>query len=184
MRLLNLIPVALVVALLSCGAGEISISISPSTATVSANGQQQFTASVGNAGNKAVLWWVDGGGTVTDAGLFTAPATAGTSLVTAISQADPRHTSTATVTVISPVTVSPASIIVAPDGTQSFTAVVTATGDTAVTWSVQEGAAGGTITAGGVYTAPSTNGSYHVVATSVADPALSGIAIVTVAPAI
>ncbi len=184
MRLMNLLPAVLMIGLFSCGAGEITVSISPRATTINANGQQQFTASVGNAGNKTVLWWVDGGGTVTDTGLFTAPATAGTSLVTAISQADPRHTSTATVTVVAPVTVTPISAIVLPNGTQSFTAVVTATGDPAMTWSVQEGAAGGSITAGGVYTAPSTNGTYHVVATSVADPAQAGIAVVTVAPAI
>ena len=49
-----------------------------------------------------------------------------------------------------------------------------------MTWSVQEGAAGGTIAATGVYSAPAVAGTYHVVATSVADPAKSAIATVTV----
>lgn len=38
--------------------------------------------------------------------------------------------------------------------------------DSTVTWSVQEGAAGGSVDDSGVFTAPSTAGTYHVVATS------------------
>ncbi|MCW3099895.1 MAG: chiB1, partial [Chthonomonadaceae bacterium] len=46
---------------------------------------------------------------------------------------------------------------------------VTGTSNTAVTWSVQEGASGGSISSSGVYTPPATAGTFHVVATSVAD---------------
>ena len=42
-----------------------------------------------------------------------------------------------------------------------------------VTWSVQEGAAGGSVDASGRYTAPGTPGTFHVVATSVADASKS-----------
>jgi hypothetical protein len=38
-----------------------------------------------------------------------------------------------------------------------------------VTWRIQEGAAGGTINSGGIYTAPKNTGLYHVIATAVAD---------------
>jgi hypothetical protein len=48
-----------------------------------------------------------------------------------------------------------------------------------VTWSVQE-ASGGTISAAGLYTAPLTSGTYHVVATSRADTTRTGTATVTV----
>ena len=65
-------------------------------------------------------------------------------------------------------------------GTQAFTASVLATGDTNVTWSVVEGSAGGTIDATGLYTAPSTDGTYHILATGVADPTKVGYAVVTV----
>jgi hypothetical protein len=65
--------------------------------------------------------------------------------------------------------------------TLTFRASVTGASDTAVTWSVQEGAAGGTISSGGVYTAPATSGVYHVVATSRADPTRSASVAVTVA---
>jgi hypothetical protein len=51
----------------------------------------------------------------------------------------------------------------------AFQATVSGTTNQGVTWSVLEGSAGGTISAAGVYTAPATPGSYHVVATSQAD---------------
>jgi hypothetical protein len=52
-----------------------------------------------------------------------------------------------------------------------------------VTWAVSEGAAGGTIDTSGEYTAPSFSGTFHVVATSVADPRRSATATVTVTSA-
>ncbi len=68
--------------------------------------------------------------------------------------------------------------------TQQFTATVTGTGNTAVTWSVDNVAGGnqadGTITTSGVYTAPSQAGTHIVTATSVADPTKSASATVTV----
>ena len=51
------------------------------------------------------------------------------------------------------VTVSPNSVTVFRDATQAFTAKVTGTSNTAVTWSVLEGS-GGTINSAGVYTPP------------------------------
>ena len=50
-------------------------------------------------------------------------------------------------------------------------------------WSVQEGASGGTIDATGRYTAPTAAGTYHVVATSVADPTKTDAAVVRVSTA-
>ena len=57
------------------------------------------------------------------------------------------------------VSVAPASASVGPDAMQPFTATVTGTANTSVTWSVQEGAAGGTVTGAGLYTAPSRRAS-------------------------
>ena len=62
---------------------------------------------------------------------------------------------------------------------QAFTAVVTNASNTAVTWSVQEGSSGGTITTAGVYTAPMKAGTYHVVAVSIADGSKSASAAIT-----
>lgn len=80
------------------------------------------------------------------------------------------------------IAVSPSAVTVFSNGTQSFTATVTRTNNTTVTWSVQEGAAGGSITSAGAYTAPQATGTYHVVATSQADNTKSAVATVTVPP--
>jgi hypothetical protein len=74
------------------------------------------------------------------------------------------------------VSVSPATASLAPGGTQQFTATVTGTDDTAVTWS----ATGGTISSGGLFTAPSSAGAYVVRASSVAEPAAGATAVVNV----
>jgi hypothetical protein len=79
--------------------------------------------------------------------------------------------------------VAPTTASLLSSGTQTFTASVTGTTNTAVTWAVQEGTPGGTITSGGLYTAPGAAGTYHVVATSVADTSKSATATVTVTAA-
>src|SRR6476646_2946 len=61
------------------------------------------------------------------------------------------------------VLISPSTADLNQGATQSFTANV------AVNWTVQEGAAGGSITNAGVYTAPNKSGTFHVIATSQAD---------------
>jgi hypothetical protein len=82
------------------------------------------------------------------------------------------------------VNVTPGTANVTAGQTRAFTAVVAGAVNQAVTWSVQEGAAGGTISSGGVYTAPSgAGGPYHVVATSLADSSKIGTAIVMVTSA-
>jgi hypothetical protein len=78
------------------------------------------------------------------------------------------------------VLVAPNNVTLLGGATQSFTAAVTGTANNAVTWSVQE-TSGGTIDNAGLYTAPQgTDGTFHVVATSQANPASTGIAAVTV----
>ena len=78
------------------------------------------------------------------------------------------------------VRVAPPSAQVAPGGAVAFAATVTGTANTAVTWSVQEGGAGGSVTPSGGYTAPASAGTYHVVATSQADATRTAVATVTV----
>src|SRR2546423_10223255 len=77
------------------------------------------------------------------------------------------------------VAVTPASALVQVGATQNFKATVFGTSDTAVAWSVQE-ATGGSVAADGTYTAPATAGTYHVVATSHADPTKFNAAAVSV----
>jgi hypothetical protein len=120
---------------------------------------------------------------VTSGGVYTAPAAAATCHVVATSVADTSRSDTATVAIsaapVITVAVSPGTAAVNSCLTQTFAASVTGTTDTAVTWSVLE-AGGGTITSAGVYTAPSTAGTYHVVATSHASSSRTAQATVTV----
>jgi hypothetical protein len=75
--------------------------------------------------------------------------------------------------------VLPASATTGPGGVVEFDASIGGS-SVEVTWSVLEGAAGGTVTETGTYTAPASPGTFHVVATGVADPSKSGDAVVTV----
>ena len=72
------------------------------------------------------------------------------------------------------VTPNPASVV--EGGTQQFSATVSGTSNTAVTWT----ATGGTITTGGLFTAGNSTGTFSVKATSAADGSKSGQAQVTV----
>jgi hypothetical protein len=168
-------------------APAVTVAVSPAATTVAAAGQATFTATVTNAANVAVTWRVleAGCGSVTAAGVYTAPAAAATCHVVATSVQDPSRSAQATVTVTAPpppvvVTVTPATGSVDACQTLTFAANVTGTTNRAVTWSVQEGSVGGTVTSAGVFTAPATAGTYHVVAPSQADPASSATAAVTV----
>jgi hypothetical protein len=87
----------------------VSVTISPTSATVATGGTQQLTATVQNTSNTAVTWQVNGVtggnatvGTISSSGLYTAPATVpspATVTVTAVSQADPTKSASAQVTI-------------------------------------------------------------------------------------
>ena len=84
------------------------------------------------------------------------------------------------------VSVSPTTASVAVGKTQQFTAIVSGTSNTGVTWAVVGGASGGTISSTGLYTAPSTvpnPPTVTVTATSQANTSQSASAAVTVTAA-
>jgi len=84
------------------------------------------------------------------------------------------------VRVAAAVAIDPISAIVATGGALSFTAAALGCGDEpAVSWSVQE-PEGGSISAGGTYSAPAAPGTYHVVATVLGDSSVSATAAVVV----
>jgi hypothetical protein len=78
----------------------ISVSVSPTTATVASGGTGQFSAQITNTSNTAVTWSATSG-TVSTTGLFTAPTVTATKTVTvtATSVADNTKSASATVTV-------------------------------------------------------------------------------------
>ena len=161
---------------------QVSVSISPTTASISTGAQKQFAASVSGSTNTAVTWTASGG-SVTSGGLYTAPSSAGTYTVTATSAADSTKSATAVVTVSQTtqvsISISPSTVSLSTGGQEQFTANVSGTSNTAVTWS----ASGGTVSTGGLYVAPSAAGTYSIKAVSVADPTKSASATASVSVA-
>jgi hypothetical protein len=133
----------------------ISVQISPATITLSQGQQQPFTATVTGATNTAVTWsFTPSVGTLSSAGLYTAPASitsAQTATIKATSVADATKSATATVTLQPPaspppptsppptpavsITVTPPSVTLGPGQQQPFIANVIGATNTAVTWS-------------------------------------------------
>ncbi len=180
----------------------VGITVGSSTPSISPGATHQFTANVTNAKNTAVIWNLSGigcagsaCGTITPQGLYTAPSAVTNPLsvtVTAISVADNTKSASVTVTVPSSTIfvqpVKPAYARVLVNRTKQFTAKVTGTTDTAVTWSISgEGCvsntACGKIDSTGLYTAPSvvpSPSTFRITATSVADPSKTASATVTI----
>ncbi len=168
-------------------APEILIQISPAEIIVNTNASHQFSALMTGTENPEVIWKIKEGatgGSINSNGVYTAPATAGSYTIEAISVADNTKSGTAIVTVsqetVVAIAVTPTSANAPTHGTVQLTATVTNTANKNVTWAVTEGAAGGTVSATGQYTAPATPGVYHVVATSQADPTKTITATITV----
>lgn len=170
------------------------IAISPTSATLDgapgAVQTQQFSATVANTSSAAITWFVNnvqGGnssvGTITSSGLYTPPNMPGSYTVTATNASDAASTVNASITVFT-MSVSPGSTVVGPSATQQFSASVDGLSNTSVTWSVDGIANGnssvGTISSGGLYTAPAALGPHTISASSAADTSASSSANIVV----
>jgi hypothetical protein len=164
-----------------------SIELTPASATLQEGTTQQFTAtgrfSDGGSGPIAVTW-SSTGGTTSATGVYTAGSVAGNFQVVATEQggsisAAAAVTVTASPPVLTSISVAPATVSLAPGATQQFTATGHysggGTGSVAVTWT----ATGGTVSAGGLYTAGAVDGPYQVTATATGG-AIAGAASVTI----
>ena len=151
------------------------ITLSPTTASVQAGAPLQFSATVVSLFSTTITWAVNnipGGnstlGTINSSGLYMAPASVpnpATVTVKAISSAENYPYGSAIVTITpsavnATVSVAPIDSSTTTGTTVQYTATVTGTTNTAVTWSVN-GVAGGNSTVGtikkstaGLYTAP------------------------------
>ena len=162
--------------------------VTPSVISVEVGKTQTFSART-NEGDGAFDWTASDG-TIDDGGTFTAPAKPGTVTVTATTRRV--LSGSATVTITCPVgqvefdgecrtisvTVAPPTASIAPGDQQQFTATVHNATSQAVTWT----SSGGSITAGGRFTAPQTPGAYTITARWREDATKSGTAAVTVQP--
>jgi hypothetical protein len=173
----------------------ISVTVTPPSASLALNAQQQFSAVVNGSGNQTVTWGVNGtpGGTSSagfidlNTGLYTAPnilPSPATVTVQATSQVMSSAVGTALVTITGPpppisVNISPTTATVRVGKTVQFKATVQNTTNQTVTWS----ATAGTISTTGLYKAPSSVPSPNPVtikAVSAADNTKSGTASVTI----
>jgi hypothetical protein len=171
--------------------------IAPSQPISAATGDtRQFYAIVNGSSPQGITWTATYG-TITTAGLYTAPSSVpsgGTDTVTAASVAYPAATASVQVAVSNTlVTVTPfyqsGVYLVAGGAGQQFTAAVTPNVNPAVTWVVgPAGVPNGTISSGGYYTPPPASPQLNstianlVTATSVADTTANGTSFTEIDP--
>ena len=142
-----------------------SVSITPSSASLTAGLTQEFSATVTNTLDQMVNWSVTPSGSLTLAAwdgynpIYTAPATITspqTVTITATRQADPSNSASVPITLVPSValSVSPATTTLYANQSQQFSATINYTSGASVTWSLSPMV--GTVNASGLYTAPST----------------------------
>jgi hypothetical protein len=146
------------------------LTLTPTTAMFPVGGSQQFFAmgrdALGNVVAVSPVWSVvAGGGSISPSGLFTAGRSAGTFLdtvkVTAGGLAD-WVSVTVTADALATITVTPATVAMAADTTQLFTAFGLDVNGNGVSISpVWSAGPGGGINSAGLYTSGPTAGSFH-----------------------
>ncbi len=183
---------------------DISVSVSPLTMPMELGAARPFAATVASAGNpnRAVNWIVSGSGcagaacgAVDPAGTYTAPQilTAPPSVsVRAISVADPSKSGAAAITITSSFSLTvagPASVNAGATANYTATLVPASNSNPSgiIAWSVSgsgcTGAACGTISSAGLYTAPSfppAPATVQITATPLADPSKATAVSVTI----
>ena len=182
----------------------VTVSVSPATASVNLGATQQFTATVTGATNAAVTWNVNGVangnsaiGTITTAGLYTAPQiipSPAAVTIGAISKASTTASASAIVTIADGFTLAisgPSSLAAGATGNYSatFTLAPNANPSEAISWGVSGSGCNpcGTLVTSGAnatYTAPQTASVIiaRITATPAADPARAASMNVTVNP--
>ncbi|MEA3199268.1 MAG: large repetitive protein [Thermoplasmata archaeon] len=149
-----------------------SLTISPSSVTIAAGSTEAFSATVldpyGNVNATATVSWGTTAGSLSGSTL-TAPTSAPTSLTVTATSGSASNTASVSVQPAAPasVSVSPASATVLTRATQPFSATaLDAYGNTNTTATIAWSATRGSVTSGGLYTAPTTTGSDTVTATT------------------
>jgi len=173
----------------------ISVTITTTPVAMIGGATQTFAATVAADGANAGVTWTASTGTITSAGVYTAPAVISTTSasITATSKTDPTKSASVTITLtpISVGAISPGTITLNGAGTQAFAVTVSNDGSSSgVTWSI--GAGVGTLTnvttTSATYNAPAVIAgnvpvTVSLVATSIKDPTKSSAAaIITLNP--
>ena len=152
--------------------GVVSIAVAPETVTLSPGASHSFAATgyLGDGSTATVgVNWTASGGDIDAAGVYTANSTAGTYRVIAANTAGTlADTSIITVTAPAPtldqVYITPVSVSLGAGVSQQFKVYGRNSAGDSVPVTAAFSATGGTVTSGGLYTAGSTGGTFHVVA--------------------
>jgi hypothetical protein len=169
----------------------VEVSVSPSRVTLETNQLIKFRAhGRTRAGDSvgAAITWSTSGGTILPDGRFSAAAI-GTYTVLGVTRVRGNlEVDTSLVTVVRrqsqlvSVEVTPTSVSLTPGLTQTFTALGRLQGGSPVPIGVNWSATGGSIDAGGTYTAGDTAGTYRVIATNTAGTLADTVAVTITAP--
>jgi hypothetical protein len=193
---------------ITAAAAGITVTVNPTAVSVQTGTTHSISATVqSDAQNKGVNWTLSGAGcSGATCGTLSAPSSASGAAIVytapgsvptpaavslkATSVTDTTKSATSTLTITATVTgnvavsVSPVRAGLTTGQAQTFTGTVTGSTTTTVTWEVDTIPGGnssvGTITAGGVYTPPSSAGTHSVTARSVADTTVSASASVAI----
>src|SRR5712692_7752228 len=124
-------------------APPVSLSISPATSTLSVSQNQQFTAAVTGTTNTGVIWSVSPAvGTVSSAGLYTAPASVSrlqSVIVSATSTANPAQAASATVMLQPPLTISTGALADGNAGSGYIQTLAASGGAPPYSWTISSG---------------------------------------------
>jgi len=168
-----------------------AISVAPDAVTLASGATQQFAATghfSDGSRQPASVTWTSTGGSVSTGGDYTAGRTAGSFLVVATGQGGLADTASVTIPAPPPpdliaVELTPAAVTVVSGQTQSFTATGRLSDNSTTTVPVTWTATGGSVSAGGVYTAGPTAGNYQVITTELGGAGFADTATVTVTAA-
>ena len=165
-----------------------SVTVLPTSVTLASGASQAFTATahMSDGGTPAAaVSWSATGGSISGAGVYTAGSSPGEYIVVATAQGS-ALADTALVVIPAPPPPNLVAIEVAPPAatvqaglTQQFAAVGRLSDNSTQAVGVSWSATGGVVSAGGIFTAGATPGSYLVIASEIGGP-LADTAVVTV----
>jgi hypothetical protein len=146
---------------------SIGVAVNPASLTMHASQVQPFQATVTGSSNQSVTWAANPNlGVLYQNGLYIAPPQVDSPLtvqLTATSVADPSKSATSVIT-LQPtlhVWVAPFGVTLRASQSQQYRAAIIGAQDNSVVWTIQP--ALGTITPGGLYTAPASIATRQVI---------------------
>jgi Putative Ig domain len=124
----------------SNGQSQISIALSPETAQIAPGARLQFAATVRNTAQTGVIWSASAG-SISSSGLFTAPARAGSTVITATAAANSGVHASANILVqtSATLTIATSSLMNAQVNSPYSTAIIAQGGSEPYAWSLYSG---------------------------------------------